>query len=582
MPPVTIRSKPGVQRDTTRFDTEAHIDALWCRWVNDRPRKIGGYRLITEALTGAPTGCTSFSRDGLTYMHLGHSQGVQQVVFDSTTGVLQGVYDRTPPMVSANPNYYWQFATIFDPIVNNDASIFAWPGVNLQQIDIANEQPVFFAKLTDTGVLAPMSLPIARDSHTYTTLSCTTVNGDATVTTASTTGLRKNMYITGTGIPANARILSVTNATDFELTANATASGTNTMTFKVGGVSGGIAALNPYLFCFGSSGRVFHSTDSDPNDFFGTGSNELYATGQKLIKGMRARGGTGNNPAGLFWSLDNLLRVTYIGGDPVFSYDAVSDAISIISPQSVVEFDGVYFWVGDDRFYTFSGQVRELPNDYNADWFFDGINHAHENKVFGYRVPRYGEIWWCYPRGTATECTHAIVYNVRKNFWYDTELPNGGRCCAENPVPFGYPVLSGHEVTTTGTYRLWQHEYGVDEVINSTVNSIRSYYETGDISLIAAGDRPSDASLSIDKLEPDFVQTGDMTVTLLGNQNARSPTYEETPLTFGDTPASREELVNLKATRRQMRFKFESNTRGGDYKAGKIIAHVGPSDGRST
>jgi hypothetical protein len=582
MPPIIIRSQPGVQRDGTRFDADAHVDAHWCRWVNGRPRKMGGYRVITDALTGAPSGCNSFSRDGLTYMHLGHSQGVQQVIFDSITGVLQGVYDRTPAMVSPNANYYWQFAIIFDPIINNDASIFAWPGVNLAQIDTDDEQPVFFGKLIDTAALIPMSLPIMRDGHTVTSFSCTTSNGVATVTCASTASIRKNMYVTGTGVPANARILSIDSATQFTLTANATTSATNTLTFKVGGVCGGIVGMSPYLFAHGSSGRIIHSTDADPNDFFGTGSNEAFITGQKIIRGLPTRGGAGNNPAGLYWSLDSLMRVTYVGGDAVFSYDTVAAAISIISPQSVVEHDGVYFWVGDDRFYMFAGTVRELPNTFNADYFFDGINHAHENKVFGYRVPRYGEIWWCYPRGTATECTHAIIYNTRLNVWYDTELPNGGRRCAENPVPFGYPVLAGHAVTDGGTYQLWQHETGVDEVEGSSARAIRSYFETGDVSLVAAGDKAQDTALQIDKLEPDFEQTGDMTVTLVGNQNARSPTYEEQALTFGDTPAAREELVNLKATRRQMRFRFESNTAGGNYIAGKIIAHIGPSDSRST
>lgn len=583
MPPIVIRSQPGVQRDGTRFDSDAHVDALWARWDSrGRPRKMGGYRVITDDLTGVASGCNSFSRDGLTYMHIGHSQGLQQVVFDSTTGVLQGVYDRTPVMLAPNTNYYWQFAIIFDPIVNNDASIFAWPGVNLAQIDTDDEQPVFFGKLIDTAVLVPMSLPIMRDSHAVASFSCDTTSGDATVTCTSTASLRKNMYVTGTGIPANARILSITNATTFELNANATATATSTLAFKVGGVCGGIVGMSPYLFCYGSSGRIIHSTDSDPNDFFGTGSNEAFVTGQKIIRGWPTRGGAGNNPAGLFWSLDSLMRVTYVGGDAVFSYDTVAAAISIISPQCVVEHDGVYYWVGDDRFYMFAGGVRELPNTFNSDYFFEGINHAHENKVFGFRVPRYGEIWWCYPRGTATECTHAIIYNTRLNVWYDTELPNGGRCCAENPVPFGYPILAGHVATDAGTYQLWQHETGVDEIIGSRASAIRSYFETGDVSLVGAGDKAQDSALQIDKLEPDFRQTGDMTVTLVGNQNARSQTYEEQALTFSDDPDVREELVNLKATRRQMRFRFESNTAGGNYIAGKTIAHIGPSDGRST
>ena len=40
------------------------------------------------------------------------------------------------------------------------------------------------------------------------------------------------MLVTGTGIPADATVLSITNATTFELSANATATGTVTLTFN--------------------------------------------------------------------------------------------------------------------------------------------------------------------------------------------------------------------------------------------------------------------------------------------------------------------------------------------------------------
>jgi hypothetical protein len=37
--------------------------------------------------------------------------------------------------------------------------------------------------------------------------------------------------------------------------------------------------------------------------------------------------------------------------------------------------------------------------------------------------------------------------------------------------------------------------------------------------------------------------------------------------------------VFLKTQRRQMRFRFESNTLGGDYQMGLILAHIQPGDG---
>lgn len=52
-----------------------------------------------------------------------------------------------------------------------------------------------------------------------------TTDTDATVTVASTSNLSVGMSVTGTGIPVGAKILSITNATTFELSANATATG---------------------------------------------------------------------------------------------------------------------------------------------------------------------------------------------------------------------------------------------------------------------------------------------------------------------------------------------------------------------
>lgn len=66
-----------------------------------------------------------------------------------------------------------------------------------------------------------------------------TTNGDATVTCASTTGLFAGMTVTGTGIPGATTVLSVTDSTHFELSANATATqtgGTLTVTTALAAV----------------------------------------------------------------------------------------------------------------------------------------------------------------------------------------------------------------------------------------------------------------------------------------------------------------------------------------------------------
>jgi len=58
-------------------------------------------------------------------------------------------------------------------------------------------------------------------------ITATVATGDATVTLASTVGIVAGASVSGTGIPASTKVLSVTDATHFEMSANATGDGTS-------------------------------------------------------------------------------------------------------------------------------------------------------------------------------------------------------------------------------------------------------------------------------------------------------------------------------------------------------------------
>jgi hypothetical protein len=82
-------------------------------------------------------------------------------------------------------------------------------------------------------------------------------------------------------------------------------------------------------------------------------------------------------------------------------------------------------------------------------------------------------------------------------------------------------------------------------------------------------------------MEPDFVQSGDMTVQITGRINARAP---EVPGPLRTIPAvateKYEQQVFFKEQRRELRFRFASNTVGGDYQMGQVIIHIEAADGR--
>jgi len=71
-----------------------------------------------------------------------------------------------------------------------------------------------------------------------------------------------------------------------------------------------------------------------------------------------------------------------------------------------------------------------------------------------------------------------------------------------------------------------------------------------------------------------------MTIQLTGRANAKSAEVSGPERTIFANPATPyEQVVNFKEERRQLRFKFTSNTIGGDYQMGQVIAHVEPADG---
>lgn len=345
-------------------------------------------------------------------------------------------------------------------------------------------------------------------------------------------------------------------------------------------VSGGVVVLHPYVFAYGTDGYVAWSVPGDPNDWTSTGSGDAYVTGQKIVKGLPLRAGPGNSPSGIFWSLDSVIRASFVGGAATFQFDTVSATSSILSSQGVIEYDGVYYWAGVDRFLMFNGVVREVPNPLNLNWFFDNLNFAQRQKVFAMAVPRYGEIWWCFPFGNATECTHAVIYNVREQTWYDTVLPDTGRSGGIFVNVNAKPLMVGYS-PTTATQILWQHEDGVDAINGQTILPIRSYFETGDISLNALPKDAKNNAVRVSIIEPDFVQSGDMTVRVTGRYNARSPSVASEARTFPEIATGpAEQVVFFKEVRREMRFVFESNCVGGDYQMGQIIAHLEPADAR--
>lgn len=344
-------------------------------------------------------------------------------------------------------------------------------------------------------------------------------------------------------------------------------------------VSGGIVVLQPYVFAYGNNGLIKNSNPNQPNNWViaaGNDANEVNVAGTKIVKGLPMRAGS-NSPAGLFWSLDSLIRVSRAGTD--FRYDTVSAQTTILSPSSVVEYDGAYYWIGVDRFLMYNGTVQEIPNGQNYNWFFDNVNYPMRTKVWAVKNTRYGEIWWFFPFGDSEECTHAIIYNVRENCWYDTVIARSAGCSAR---VFRYPVMFGNEENMSGKYSNFVHEFGRNAVQSGSERAIPSHFETSDFGYPTGGpdgEKPSGANnwTELSRVEPDFRQAGTMSMKVIGHEFANSAPTESAAYQFEPTT----DKIDIRIQRRHVALRFDSNVIDGDYFMGRVILHAELGDTRS-
>jgi len=695
----TLYVKPGIKRDGTRFEGYEYSDGMWSRFQRGRAKKIGGYRQMFASLTGVPRGIITNPINGVNYIFTGNSNGVE--VF--TTGTDQGV-GVGPYPVEFNTTY---------AVTNVDTVLI--------QIDVVGDYTslfvsgfVFWAYDT-SGVRTDYTVDVAGSTYNSgtnrTTVTLVSVAGLPNVPTSPTTmeiynpnGIASNAnYLwqfdigfdsTGSGRSMllahpgqnlhniDSAVLTSLYAGNFlpdpttgnyVLTQVMDSGGANP-TFQPVNASGGVVVLYPYVFVYSNYGALFNNNidfttianaNQTLNDWNGPTANIVNVAAGKFVKGMPVRGGTAA-PSGLFWATDSLVRVSFTSQTPYYwRYDIVASQISIMSSSAVTEMDGVYFWMGVDRFYLYNGSVKVLPNDKNVNYLFDNMNFSARQKVWATKVPRYNEIWFFYPRDTNTEVSDAIIYNVKDKIWYDAGSAVGARrSCGWTTEIFPTPIwaaweynvsystayttiatpptlsapaanqfyVTGNATTVlspgsfvsfdntsnpsetvytidtssfiysgtvplpgvtlvtltedispvepvgslvygiTGGYGLWQHEFGVNAVSYIAETAVTSSFTTCDISWV--GGTPSQDTaqgpnrrMHIRRIEPDFVQVGEMNLTILGRKFARGAVENSGPYPFDPDTGK----IDLRVEHREIRLKFESNDIDGDYQMGRLL-----------
>ena len=675
----------GIKRDGTVFQSEQYTDGVWCRFQRGDPKKMGGFATLFNSFNGIYRGMINIPYNGVNYVFAGTANSLDVFTTGTTYGSGSGPYiaNMLPGIVQATvtANTTTQItipgdgSTVFAAgtqiIFTNSSSATTYTVTSATYTGgVTNSTAIVFTPAAPAGTITQAwkkGVSFTPDNRNNWQFDAQFSPSGGSLNLIAHPGLNlqnvdssvESQVIVGNVFPDPNNQFSFTGLSD--------SAGQNP-TYQTISVDGGVCVLYPFIFVYGSNGYIANNNvsviynEQTQYDWNGPLANQVNISSSKIVKGMTMRGGT-NAPSGLFWSTDSLIRVSFNSQatEVYWSYDIISSQISIMSSNSVVEMDGIFFWMGVDRFYQYNGSVAVLPNDKNVNWLFNNMNYTQRQKVWATKVPRYNEIWFFYPRGTATECTDAIIYNVKDKLWYDAGQAIGARrSCGYTTELFPTPIWAGWEYETvvsnpntviatpvgapaptssqfylasnisgtlppgsnvvfstdlnnpkkvyavtasvfnftynatlvtlatpitvsipagtlvfpiSGGYTIWQHEHGLNQVTPQNELAVYSSITTNDISWLTG--TPSQESfigvnrrMHLRRVEPNFLQSGTMAMTVLGRKFASGP-FEESSGPYYFTQDTGK--IDLRVEHRLVRLKFESNDIDGNYEMGRNL-----------
>jgi hypothetical protein len=597
-----IQLKPGIQKDTTEFGAEgAWVSCDKIRFRNGRPEKIGGWQ--AETLTGVSIEGVSRdinvwnNLDEQTHIALGTNEKLH-VIQDNV------VYDMTPITT---------IVTVADAFYTSSGS--ATIKVSAAAHNAAVGDHVVFTSIASS--VGGIDTSVLEADYTITSVSGTDVfyfdtSVTATATSAGGGGSISINYLLATGEEINKAVFGYGAGTYGDGTYGTETStpvirdmrqwsidnwGEDLVACPRGGriyhwdvddgldaraslvdaapsVNNIILTAQPkrHLVSYGttdeSSGTydpllVRWSDSEDFRDWTATVSNE---SGEfRLGSGNFIVGAVQSRREILIFTDDSVYSQKFIGNPLVFGFDKLGSNVGLIGQHAAVDINGVVYWMGLNSFFKYDGTIRVLPTTLDK-FIFDSdgagfYNTEQKEAVFAGANTEFYEAIWLYPSNGSDTIDRYVIHNYLENLWYYGTI--------DRTVWADAGLLDKPRAIDEAANTLYVHEQGVDD----DASALSTYLESSWIDV-----DEGDEMAFVDRLIPDFRQSGPLTVTLKARRypNASGDEVTKGPYTIAGTT----EKVDFRIRGRQVKFIYESNDVGADFEVGKPRLRIKTDGGR--
>jgi hypothetical protein len=170
----------------------------------------------------------------------------------------------------------------------------------------------------------------------------------------------------------------------------------------------------------------------------------------RLQSGSRIVAAINSRQEMLIWTDTALTSMQFLGTQEVFGLQQLSANISIVGSNAVVGINNVVYWMGRDKFFTYSGRVDALPCTLRQ-YIFGDINYGQSQLFFAGTNNEFNEIVWFYCSANSNEIDRYVIYNYNENIWYYGNLERTAWADAGDltkPIAFDGGWVYNHESGT--------------------------------------------------------------------------------------------------------------------------------------
>lgn len=174
------------------------------------------------------------------------------------------------------------------------------------------------------------------------------------------------------------------------------------------------------------------------------------------------------------YSLQYVGTISSTGISTVWGANILADNVSIVNDRSWAAASGIIYWMGNQKFYVYAGDVNTL-DCLVQNYVFRDMNYTKTEHFFAGTNGQFNEIWWFYCSADSDDIDRYVIYNYVEKLWYYGNL--------ERTAWIDIGVASEYPIAATTNNKLVYHEVGVDDLETATPAAIEAYITSSQIDI---------------------------------------------------------------------------------------------------